>query len=374
MDRRPRGWIVLAVLVGGFFGISFLVSYYTDWLWFRSLEYDSVFWRIIRARFGSGMIFGAIAAIVVGVNLWIAGRVTQRAVRVDDEPGGVLQSRKTQVFIAAVLVFILGNVGAGQWPVLLRYIYEQPFGAVDPIFEREVGFYVFLLPFYDFLSGFLIAALVLSALIAVVMYVSAGGIGIREGLEVGERPMAHLSGLGGVFLLALAWKYRLKIYGLLYSQGRFFGAGYVDVNVQIWAYWVMVIVFLATAVFLFLNVRKPNTRLPLRGVGVLVIGAIVVGAVPATVVQKLVVEPSELRRERPFIEYNIEATNRAYGLDRIVEQPFEASEDLTLADIQANPLTMRNIRIWDERPLKQTYQQVQEIRPYYVFPSVDVDR
>ena len=374
MDRRPRGWIVLAVLVGGFFGISFLVSYYTDWLWFRSLEYDSVFWRIIRARFGSGMVFGAIAAIVVGVNLWIAGRMTQRAVRVDDEPAGVLQSRKTQVFIAAVLVFILGNIGASQWPVLLRYLYEQPFGAVDPIFGREVGFYVFLLPFYDFLSGFLIAALVLSALIVVVMYVAAGGIGIREGLEVGERPMAHLSGLGGVFLLALAWKYRLKIYGLLYSQGRFFGAGYVDVNVQIWAYWVMVIVFLATAVFLFLNVRKPNTRLPLRGVGVLVIGTIVVGAVPATLVQKLVVEPSELRREGPFIEYNIEATNRAYGLDRIVEQPFEASEDLTLADIQANPLTMRNIRIWDERPLKQTYQQVQEIRPYYVFPSVDVDR
>ena len=254
MDRRPRGWIVLAVLVGGFFGISFLVSYYTDWLWFRSLEYDSVFWRIIRARFGSGMVFGAIAAIVVGVNLWIAGRMTQRAVRVDDEPAGVLQSRKTQVFIAAVLVFILGNIGASQWPVLLRYLYEQPFGAVDPIFGREVGFYVFLLPFYDFLSGFLIAALVLSALIVVVMYVAAGGIGIREGLEVGERPMAHLSGLGGVFLLALAWKYRLKIYGLLYSQGRFFGAGYVDVNVQIWAYWVMVIVFLATAVFLFLNV------------------------------------------------------------------------------------------------------------------------
>ena len=374
MDRRPKGWVVLGVLIGGFFGISFLVSYYTDWLWFRSLDFDSVFWRIIRARFGSGMLFGAIAAVVVGVNLWIAGKITQRAVRVEGEPGGVLQSRKTQVFIAAALVFVLGNIGASQWPVLLRYLYEQPFGATDPIFDREVGFYVFLLPFYDFLSGFLIAALVLSALVVVMMYVTAGGIGIREGLEVGERPMAHLSGLGGVFLLALAWKYRLKIYALLYSQGRFFGAGYVDVNVQIWAYWVMVIVFLAAAVFLFLNVRSPNTRLPLRGVGVLVIGTIVVGAVPATVVQKLVVEPSELRREGPYIKYNIEATNRAYGLDRIVEQPFEASEDLTLADIQANPLTMRNIRIWDERPLKQTYQQVQEIRPYYVFPSVDVDR
>ena len=286
----------------------------------------------------------------------------------------MLQSRKTFLFIAAALVFILGNIGASQWPVLLRYLYEQPFGAVDPIFNREVGFYVFQLPFYDFVSGFLIAALVLAALVVVVVYVAAGGIGIREGLEVKERPMAHLSALGGVFLLALAWKYRLKIFALLYSQGRFFGAGYVDVNVQIWAYWVMVIVFLATAVFLFLNVRAPNTRLPLRGVGVLVVGTIVVGAVPSTLVQKLVVEPSELRREGPYIKYNIEATNRAYGLDRIDEQPFEASEDLTLEDIRANPLTMRNIRIWDERPLKQTYQQVQEIRPYYVFPNVDVDR
>ncbi len=374
MDRRPKGWVILAVLVGGFFGISFLVSYYTDWLWFRSLEYDSVFWRMVRARFGSGMIFGAIAAVVVGVNLWIAGRVTRHALQLDGVPAGVLQSRKTYVLIAAVLVFILGNIGASQWPVLLRYIYEQPFGAADPIFNREVGFYVFLLPFYDFLSGFLIAALVLATLVVVVVYVAAGGIGIREGLEVKERPMAHLSALGGVFLLALAWKYRLKIFGLLYSQGRFFGAGYVDVNVQIWAYWLMVIVFLATAVFLFFNVRARNTRLPLKGIGVLVVGTIVVGAVPSTLVQKLVVEPSELRREGPYIKYNIEATNRAYGLDRIVEQPFEASEDLTLEDIRANPLTMRNIRIWDERPLKQTYQQVQEIRPYYVFPNVDVDR
>ena len=189
------------------------------------------------------------------------------------------------------------------------------------------------------------------------------------------RPLAHLSGLGGVFLLVTAWIYRLKVYGLLYSQNRVaFGAGYVDVNVRLWSYWLLVFLFLGAAVILFINIRRRNTRLPIIGAAILVGGAIVVGSVPAALVQKLVVEPTELEKEEPYIVYNIQATREGYGLDRVEERPFEASEDLTREDIEANPLTVRNIRIWDERPLAQTFQQVQEIRPYYVFSGVDVDR
>jgi hypothetical protein len=383
MEKQSKRWIVLAVLVGSFFGINFLVSYYTDWLWFGELNNTAVFWRMLRARFASGILFGSIALLLVGTNIWVAGQFTRRALQMGGSPWGegeapgeiFLRSKITYAVAIGALVFVLGSIGASQWPLLLRYVYDQPFGVSDPIFSRDVAFYVFSLPLYEFAAAFLIGALVVSAVVVGLIYAAAGGIRFQEGLEIMPRPMAHLSGLAGVFLVVMAWKYRLKIFGLLFSQGQIaFGAGYVDVNVQIWAYWLLVLVFLAAAGFLFVNIRSKNTQLPLRSMAILVGGAIAVGAVPAGLIQKLVVDPSELDKEAPYIQYNIEATNRAYGLDKIEEQSFEASEDLTWADIEQNPLTIRNVRVWDERPLKQTYQQVQEIRPYYVFPNVDVDR
>ncbi|HCR18871.1 MAG TPA: hypothetical protein DIU35_15425, partial [Candidatus Latescibacteria bacterium] len=290
MEQRSKRWIVLTVLLGGFFGINFLVSYYTDWLWFGGLDHAAVFWRMLQARFASGILFGAIALLIVGTNIWLAGQFTRQALRLGgspwedgEAPGEVLlRSRMAYVVAAGALVFVLGNIGASQWPLLLRYMYDHPFGVSDPIFSQDVAYYVFSLPFYEFVAGFLIGALVVSAVAVGLIYAAAGGIRFQEGLEVMPRPMAHLSGLAGVFLLVLAWKYRLKIYGLLYSQGRVaFGAGWVDVNVQVWAYWLLVLAFIAAAVFLFLNIRARNTQLPVRSVAVLVGGAIAIGAVPA---------------------------------------------------------------------------------------------
>ena len=384
MERKPKKLLILAILLGVLVVINWLVGYYTDWLWFRSLDYSSVFWRVIQARFGGGVLFGILAALLVGTNLWVAGRFTRYALRMGggapleegELPGeGLLRSWTGYLVAGAVLVFVLGSVGAAQWPMLLRYWYDQPFGMSDPIFGRDVGFYVFSLPFYRFVAYFLMGGLVVSGVMVGLVYAAAGGIRFQERFQVLPRPLAHFSALGGLFLLDMAWIYRLKVYGLLYSQGRIaFGAAYVDVNVQIWAYWLLVILFLGASALLFINVRSRGTRLPIMGAGLLVGGAIVVGAVPSAVVQKLVVEPSELKREAPYIEHNIRMTRQAYGLDQIEEQPFEASEELTRADVEANPLTVRNVRIWDERPLAQTYQQVQEIRPYYLFPNVDVDR
>ncbi len=383
MGRRPNRWLIAGILMAVLVGANWLITYYTDWLWFRSLEFSSVFWQMIRARFGSGVVFGVLAAVLVGINLWVAGRFTRHALRVGGSPfeegeipgEALLRSWTGYLAAGAVLVFVLGSIGASRWPVVWRYLHGGPFGVSDPIFGQDVGFYVFSLPLYQFVANFLLGVLVVSAVVVGLVYAAAGGIRFQERLEVMPRPLAHFSALGGVFLLVVAWIYRLKVYGLLYSQGRIaFGAGYVDVNVQIWAYWFLVFLFLGTSVLLFMNIRSRGTRLPIVGAGLLVGGAIVVGSVPSVVVQKLVVEPNELVKEKPYIENNIRATRQAYGLDRIEEQPFEASEDLTRADIEANPLTIRNVRIWDERPMVQTYQQVQEIRPYYVFSGVDVDR
>jgi len=383
MESKPNRLLIVVILLGAAMGVSWLMSYYTDWLWFRSVDYVSVFWRMIKARFASGAFFGALAALVVGINLWVAARFTRQALSVSsvENPDvqipaeGLLRSRVGYVLIAAVLVLLMGSIGGGQWPTVWRYLYQQPFGVEDPIFGLDVGFYVFSLPLYRFVANFLLGCVIVSALAVGLVYAAAGGIRLQERVEVMPRPLAHLSGLGGVFLLITAWIYRLKVYGLLYSQNRAaFGAGYVDVNVRLWSYWLLVFLFLGAAVVLFINIRRRNTRLPIIGAAILVGGAIVVGSVPAALVQKLVVEPTELEKEEPYIVYNIQATREGYGLDEVEVRPFEASEDLTREDIEANPLTVRNIRIWDERPVAQTFQQVQEIRPYYVFSGVDVDR
>ena len=314
MERKSSRLIVFAVLLAVLIGINMLVSYYTDWLWFLSLDFQSVFWRIIRARVASGIFFGILTLIVVGTNLWVAGRFTRFALRLGNSeiPGeAVLRSKSGYVLVGAAIVFILGSIGASQWATWLRFWHPESFGVVDPIFGRDVGFYVFALPFYQFVSKFLLGALIVSGLAVGMIYVTAGGIKLQEKIEFMPRPIAHLSALGGLFLLDVAWIYRLKIYGLLYSQGRVaFGAGYTDVNVQIWAYWFLVLILLGAAVVFFMNLKSQTGRLPLIGVGLLVGGVIVVGSVPSTLVQKLVVEPNELEREAPYIEYNIRATSR----------------------------------------------------------------
>ena len=382
VSRRSKRLLILAFVIGTVLGVGTLVSFYTNWLWFRSLAFEAVFWRMIRAQFTAGILSGLLAALLVGINLWVARRITRQTLRLGPSPWEeqgfpveVLLRSSTMYLAGILLVLLLAKIGAGQWQLWLRYIHSQSFGVADPIFGQDVGFYVFLLPFFQFVTNFLLGGLIITGLAVGLIYLSGGGIRTQKRIEVLPAPLAHLSALGGLLLLLVAWIYRLKIYGLLYSQGNVsFGASYVDVNVEIWAYWFLVVFFLGAAVLFFVNIRFRSARLPLIGSGLLVGAAIIVGAAPSALVQKLVVEPSELTREAPYIRYNIQATRQAYGLDRVEGQPCEAAEDLTRADIEANPLTIRNVRIWDERPLVQTYQQIQEIRPYYVFPNVDVDR
>jgi uncharacterized protein len=378
MQRKLLIPVAIAVVL--FLGWS--SSYYTDWLWFHSLDYQSVFWGTLKMRFLSGVFYGLIAALIVCTNLWVVSKFTRQALTMGGSPfegefpgEGLLRSPAGYILISAILVLILGNVGSSQWPTVLRYYYGGDFGTSDPIFGNDVGFYVFALPLYQFTIGFLIACVVVSAIASAVIYIAAGGIRIQGRIQLMPRPVAHLSALGGMFLLFSAVNYRLKIYDLLYSQGNvFFGAGYVDVNVQVWVYWFLVLAFLVTGVMVLRNIKSREARPLIIGLGVFLVGAIGLGNIPGAIVQKVAVDPTELEREAPYIKNNIEITRRAYALDRVVEKPFAASENLTAADIEANPLTIRNVRIWDQPPMALTFQQVQEIRPYYVFPNVDVDR
>ncbi|MBW2317655.1 MAG: UPF0182 family protein [Deltaproteobacteria bacterium] len=194
-------------------------------------------------------------------------------------------------------------------------------------------------------------------------------------ITIAPKAKQHLIFLGGIIVLLLAWGYHLKVYGLLYStQGPAFGASYVDIHIKALAYKVLIIVSLGFAFVLFFSAFKFRPKVVWLSVGIWIGSVLVFATVLPILVQKFVVTPNELAKESPYIAYNIDYTRKAYNLNRIKEVDFEVSDKLSAEDIKRHDVTIQNIRIWDERPLLQTYRQIQTIRLYYDFNNVDVDR
>ena len=241
----------------------------------------------------------------------------------------------------------------------------------DPIFDRDVSFFLFTLPIWQFLRGWLMTMLVIT-LIATGL---ASGIGWR-GWGAPAAVRAHLSVLGALILLLIAWQYRLDALELVYSRrGAVFGAGYTDVNAQLPAYTILVFVTIVAAVLLLVNVFLQQAW---RAIVVVLVGWIAISALAGNIypnlVQRFQVNPNEFTREQEYIAHNIDFTRVAYGLDRIVDENFDAESELTGEELLSQPDTITNIRLWDYRPLLQTYNQVQALRQQYQFTDIDIDR
>jgi len=374
------------------------VSIYPDWLWFENLGFSPVFWTMLLSRFGFGALVWLLLMLILCANLYAARRLSP-----GDGPGEAFKSAEAYasqfglsgrtlntLLIALVLIvsFVVASKGSHQWDMVLRYLYQEPFGSTDPIFNKDIGFYIFSLPFYLFVRSGLMVLLVLAGLATVAWYLKNGALQIEgefsqtEGgqpsvpkISVAPRVMKHLIFLGGILVIFLAWGYQLKIYGLLYStQGPASGASYTDIHIKIWAYRVLILVSLGFALVLFLNAFRYRKKFMWLSGGIW-IGAIVLFAtVIPMLVQKIVVKPNELAKESPYIAYNIDFTRRAYNLSKIEEVRFEVKDELSAEELKSNDITIQNIRIWDERPLLRTYRQIQAIRLYYDFNNVDVDR
>src|SRR5208337_4407333 len=262
------------------------------------------------------------------------------------------------------------------WDLVLRFLYQAPYGRSDPLFGKDIGFYLFSLPVYVAFKNWLFWLLSLAGLMAGAIYLVHGDIGLDPPLwSASPTAIAHFSVLLGLFLMVKAWSYALDRYLLLYDDnGVVVGAGYADVHVELPALWLLVVLAAVGAIVAFVNVRRRSAPLVIAAALLVFGGAFVFGdAVPA-LVQRFYVKPSELQLERPYIQRNIDLTREAYGLGQITVKPFPAEQDLTFQALEKDSGTVNNIRLWDWRPLLAAYAQLQEIRTYYRFLDVDVDR
>jgi hypothetical protein len=322
---------------------------------------------------------GAIAfALLFLGNLMLATRLVPRS-ETSRWPWAIVRQLqpiiKTSVILGtALLSLIFGLIAQGNWQEILRYFNGQPFGITDPAFHREVSFYVFSLPFLNLLRSWLTGALIITLLGSGAIYFL--GYSVQQGLRLhlSQKVLAHLGGLMIAILGLFAWGYWLGIWELVFSpQGVVFGAGYADIHAKLPAQWMLLGVVIILIGFIVFSILKHKYKWPLYGLAGWLVAAIIIGGIFPTVVQRLQVQPNELVREKPYIEYNIAFTRQAYGLE-VDEQSFPAEEMPNIEDLAQNQSTIDNIRLWDHRPLKDTYNQIQSIRLYYDFNDVDVDR
>ncbi len=306
--------------------------------------------------------------------VWLLGGVSGMAIALLIYPRFLLRA------IAIVLSILFGWLFSKQWAVALQYLQPTAFNTADPLFNHDLSFYIFALPLWELLELWLFG-LFLSGFIAVALTYLLSGNSLSQGSFLGfsSAQQRHLHGVGSVLLAVIALSYWLSRYELLYSlRGVAFGASYTDVVAQLPAYTGLSILALAITGYLlwraiFWRPKSPRrhwVKIGFGGFGILIIAGIVV----PEAIQYLIVQPNELVRERPFIERTIALTRQAFGLEAIDSINFNPQGQLTEADLTANDLTIRNIRLWDQRPLLETNRQLQQIRPYYRFPDADIDR
>ncbi len=378
LPTRLRLWTVVIIAGVIYLIVQFGVELYTDYLWFQQLNLVSVFLTSLGARLGVGLLVAVPVIALFWVNIFIARWQSIRNVLFFSDETLVARKYIVRLIwgVGLGLGWLLAVAASGNWLLFLRFLHRQSFNLADPIFNRDVGFYIFSLPVYHFIQRWLIIALFLALIGAAAIYALAQQNNLAEGrLIILPHVQLHLSILGLFIFLTFALGHWLDLFDLMYSaRGVAFGASYTDINVSMPALWLMIAIAIATAAILLLNIFLRRPALSLAAIFIWIVAGIVGGGFVPGLVQRYVVQPNELVREAPYIENNIRFTNLAYGLDKIQERDFSRVDPLTRQALTDNEITLKNIRLWDYRPLQQTYQQIQAIRLYYHFLDIDLDR
>jgi uncharacterized protein len=385
LQQRSRLLRPTIILVG--LSVVFLLpsaaAFYTDWLWFKEVGFEAIFARRLRTSFLTGGVVFAVAFAGLWTNALVALSVlTQPYVVIASTAQGQpilfnrAQVRRAATIIATVAALAMALPASSRWLDLLEYRYAVPFGQTDPIFNRDVSFYVFQLPVYDFVRGIALAVVILSLVCAAGIYILAGAVGIGPRNRVDtRRTRVHLSLLAAALFLVMAVGAWLDTFRILVSSsgGIVHGGSYVDVHARLPFLYATTVVLGVGAILALVHAFTRYVWPIPAAIGLYFVVAMA-GALYAAIVQRVIVAPNEQAREQPFIERNVAATRRAFGLDTVEERELPGDTLLTRADVAANAETLENVRLWDHQPLLDTFGQIQEIRSYYDFVSVDNDR
>ena len=379
MRSQRRFWLVIAV-VFVVLPVLFtaLPNFVTDWWWFDSVGFLSVFRTRLLARWGFTVLGVILSLAWMGGNLLIAARATGRypavqRLTVSKININLRDQTVTLAWLGAILVALFAGIMVGaQWETVLRFLNASEFGTLDPVFGRDIGFFFFEWPLLQLLANWGLWLVGLSLVGALLVH---AGDQIQAGrLMVEPAGLVHLTALAAAFLGLRAWSYYLQRYGVLYSvHGALHGAGYADLFVRLPAYNALAIILGVAAVLMLANLYLRKAWLVWGPLAVWLVASFLLLDVAPPLVQRLVVTPDELSRERPYIERSISFTRQAFGLDAIQSIPFGGNQTLTLEDLERNQDTLDNVRLWDWQPLQRTYRQLQEIRTYYEFGDVDVE-
>jgi len=391
---RPRTilFIVAAILIAGLTLVSVADQFLVDFLWFGSLGFERVFATIVKAQISVFVIVWAVAFVAIAASAIAALSLTNErerlhVVRRSDEMievnlpellralGERVPWTTLAIAAAAILAIFPAQGEAASWDIYLKALYAVPFGVLDRAFGRDVGFYVLTLPMLEEIRDLLLVIIMLAAAVALGIYWIRGALDFRESPpRITRGAAAHVSVLLSLFFLQRAFSYWISRYLLLLQgNGVVFGLRYVDNLLWRPGLWLLVALSVVAAAICLANVTRNSLTLPLVALAVVFGPSIALGFI-APVIEKIWVKPDELRIERPYLVRNIEMTRHAYNLDGVDIKPFAGLGTLKRASLEEDAPTVKNIRIWDPRPLLATYRQLQEIRLYYDFGDVDIDR
>ena len=415
-NHRRRRIVIAAVVVAVVVLLALsgrILGLYVDWLWFGEVGFRPVFWTRFWWHIVIGLIAFAVFFAIVWPNVELARRLAP-SYRVTSS-GDLLEPRSDRVkrwvgwgglAVCLLASFVAASSLSSDWQTFLLYIRQVPFGATDPIFGKDVSFYVFSLPVWQAVQNLVFGALVAALVFTAVMHLIMGGIDFiakpapaaQQGqprftdprnpfgaartptqipqidLKLGGRAVAHLSAILAAIFVVTGIGQLFRGWKLLYSTaGAVYGAGYTDVHVRLPMMYVLMAVAFALAAVLIWNVWRRRQWWPLA-IGVWIVALIVLRGIVPAAYQSLIVNPNQLTKERSYIAGNMAATKAAYKLEEIQQQPLSPKTPLTPAKLEANQPTLRNIRLWDPNTLVTSYRQLQELRPYYAFLDADVDR
>ncbi|MFJ4002869.1 UPF0182 family protein [Streptomyces sp. NPDC090023] len=391
-SRRVRTLLVtLGVLAALGMAFTMFAGFWTDWLWYRSVHYSSVFTTTLWTKIGLFFVFGVLMALAVGFNIWLAHRLRPPLSAMSMEQQSLDRYRmgiapyKTWLLLAvtALVGLIAGASAAGQWRTWLMWVNGVSFNEKDPQFHRDVSFYAFDLPWYRFLLAFGFATAILSLIAAALTHYLYGGLRVTSpGSRASSAATGHLSVLLGLFVSLKAVAYWLDRYGLAVKSsdfkatGNWTGLRYVDANAYLPAKTILFFIAVICALLFFATLWRRTWQLPVIGFGLMVLSAVLIGGLYPAIVQKFQVQPNEQAKEAPYVQKNLKATREAYGIDhtKVSEYPGRAATDDKTA-LRDQVGKTASIRIMDPNVVSPTFQQLQQIRNYYGFPTnLDVDR